>query len=71
MNLQELRATDLYDKHFDCNEPEDHYEISVNFAINRLYEALSFAKLVGLGDRIVHAQDIVNIIAELKKQLLQ
>lgn len=34
--MKALRETELYDKHFDVSEPEDHTLISINHAVEVL-----------------------------------
>ena len=71
MTIHEIRDTELYDKHFDCNEPEDHYAISVEFAINVVEKWRQ--KLIDDNDILPKSymgRKTADLINKLKKQLI-
>jgi len=36
MNIEDLRNLPLYSRHFDCNKPEEHTKVSIEYAISVL-----------------------------------
>lgn len=71
MTKQEIRETELYGQHFGCNEPENHYQISIYYAIHVVEKWRD--KLIKDNDMPPNSylgRKTAELINDLKKQLI-
>jgi hypothetical protein len=63
MENKHLRGTEIYSRHFDCNETESHTAVSIKYAIEQIEDIILAAQ--SPGDLLASIQIKVNELKQL------